>query len=135
MSVSTKNICQLVLPALIECWLKHTNWNMTHHFTEQSHKYFYTHTVEGHVREFISNKPVFLTSDLEHHFKYHDKIEVTSEDKSMGPKLTANFFFTEIEAFRQTTSRDFLNPPDESSKPHSDDWTSSPTVGHTTTGT
>lgn len=60
---------------------------------------------------------MFLTSDLDHHFKYDDIIEVTSEAQAKTYILTANFYLTEIEAFRNTTSRDFVQPPDDKSKP------------------
>lgn len=72
-------------------------------------------------REFIVNRPMFLTSDLTHRFKYDDLIEVGSEAQTRAYILTANFYFTEIELFRKTASRDFTRPPDDGSKPFSND--------------
>lgn len=84
------------------------------------------------VREFVSDRPMFFTSDLDHHFKYDDIIEVTSVAQSRTYILTANFYFTEIEAFRTTTSRDFIQPPDEGSKPFSDETFEAPAEKRTT---
>jgi hypothetical protein len=64
---------------------------------------------------------MFLTSDLDHHFKYDDMIEVISEVQTKTHILTATFFDTEFEAFRSTKSRDFVKPPDDKSKPFSDE--------------
>lgn len=63
---------------------------------------------------------MFLTSDLIHRFKYDDLIEIDSEAQSNAYILSANFYFTEIEVFRKTASRDFSRPPDEGSKPFLD---------------
>lgn len=75
------------------------------------------------VREFISDRPAFYTADLKHHFKYDDLVEVGSKAKTKAFILTANFYHTEYEVFRETTSRDFVQPPDENSKPFVDEVT------------
>lgn len=73
------------------------------------------------VREFIVEQPMLITSDLTHHFKYDDLIEVGSQAITKTYILSANLYFTEIETFRNTTSRDFIRPPDERSRPFLDD--------------
>lgn len=60
---------------------------------------------------------MLITSDLTHHFKFDDLIEVGSKATNKAYVLSANLYFTEIETFRNTTSRDFIRPPDENSKP------------------
>lgn len=60
---------------------------------------------------------MFLTSDKTHHFKFDELIEVDSLLDSKAYILTANFYLSEIEVFRETTSRDFIWPPDEKSAP------------------
>lgn len=72
-------------------------------------------------REFIAQKNMFSTTDLTHRFKYDDLIEVSSEAQTKEYILSANFYFTEIEVFRNTASRDFTRPPDEGSKPFLED--------------
>lgn len=69
------------------------------------------------MREFVAKEPMFFTSDLAHHFKFNDLIEVNSSADSKAFILTANFYNLEFEAFRKTTSRDFVRPPDENSIP------------------
>jgi hypothetical protein len=86
--------------------------------TEYRYRFRQDHKV---VREFVAIRPMFLTSDLDHHFKYDEMIEVVSDVQSKVHILTANFYFTEFEAFRNTTNRDFVKPPDEKSKPFSDE--------------
>lgn len=73
------------------------------------------------VVEFVSTKRTFLTSDLDHHFRYDDIIEIDSEADVKTYHLKANFYFTEIEAFRETKSQDFVKPPDKRSQPYSDE--------------
>lgn len=60
---------------------------------------------------------MLFTPDTNRHFKYNDLIEVNSEESANGFILTAHFYNMEYEAFRKTSSRDFLKPPDEDSKP------------------
>lgn len=67
--------------------------------------------------EFLSEQPMFFTSDLTHHFRFNDLIEVSSSVKTEKLKLTANFYNTEIEAFRKTNSRSFVRQADEKSRP------------------
>lgn len=69
------------------------------------------------IREFVSEKPMFFTSDLSHHFIFNELIEVSSSAKTKAFLLTANFYNSEFEAFRNTTSRDFIRPPDDKSRP------------------
>lgn len=68
-------------------------------------------------RYFVTEKPMFFTSDLTHHFKFNELIEVDSALQSKAYILTANFYNSEFEVFRNTSSRDFIRPPDEQSKP------------------
>lgn len=67
--------------------------------------------------EFVSEQPMFFTSDLTHHFKFNDLIEVNSSVRTEKLQLTANFYNTEIEAFRKTSSRAFIRQVDENSRP------------------
>lgn len=60
---------------------------------------------------------MFFTSDSIHHFKFNDLIEVGSTTNAKGFILTANFYNLEFEAFRNTTSRSFIRPPDDNSVP------------------
>lgn len=69
------------------------------------------------MREFIAERPMFFTSDLSHHFKFNDLIEVESTVKTKAFILTADFYNLELEAFRNTSSRDFIRPPDDQSIP------------------
>lgn len=72
--------------------------------------------------EFVAEQSMFLTSDLNHHFKFSDLIEVNSSSPSAkGFILTANFYNSEFEAFRNTTSRSFIRPPDANSRPFNHD--------------
>lgn len=67
--------------------------------------------------EFVAERPMFFTSDLTHHFKFTELIEVNSTSASRGFRLTANFYNSEFETFRKTNSRSFVMPPDEKSQP------------------
>lgn len=69
------------------------------------------------TREFIAERPMFATSDLSHHFKFNDLIEVDSTASVKAFYLTANFYNSEFEAFRDTNSRDFIRPQDDNSIP------------------
>lgn len=60
---------------------------------------------------------MFFTTDLTHHFRFNDLIEVSSSVKTEKLQLTANFYNTEIEAFRKTNTRSFVRQPDENSRP------------------
>lgn len=93
-------------------------------FNFKKEEIYYLSAIKGVVnigssttREFISEQPMFLTSDLTHHFRFNDLIEVNSTTKVQGFILTANFYNSEFETFRNTTSRGFIRPPDENSKP------------------
>lgn len=90
----------------------------------QSSESFYTSSIRGLVHldsktteEFVSNRDMFFTSDLTHHFKFNDLIEVHSTERANGFILTANFYNLELETFRGTTSRSFIRPSDDNSKP------------------
>lgn len=61
---------------------------------------------------------MLFTSDLYHHFKFNDLVEVNSTAKTKGfYYLAANFYNLEFETFRNTSSRSFIRPADDDSKP------------------
>lgn len=69
------------------------------------------------IREFISDRPMCYTSDLNHYFKFNELIEVNSVAETKAFILTANLYRAEFEAFRNTSSRAFIRQPDDNSKP------------------
>lgn len=72
----------------------------------------------NNIREFISDRPMCYTSDLNHYFRFNELIEVKSAAETKAFILTANLYHSEFEAFRNTSSRAFIRQPDENSKPY-----------------
>lgn len=70
------------------------------------------------VRKFEVERPMFATSDLAHHFKSNDVLQVNSTANSKAFILTANFYNLEFETFRNTSSREFILPPDDITTRH-----------------
>lgn len=86
--------------------------NVSFYFFCHYHKHSTIDPITERAFEF-SSKPVFETKDLDHHFKHDPLIEIMSETTTKAYILTANFYKTELEAFRNTSSREFIRPPEK----------------------